>query len=144
MTVNGVSLAGRRVLIVEDNFILAAGMARILKAQGAEIIGPAGTVTDALALIAVNERIDGAALDVNLNDEMVYPVADALRTKNMPMVFMTGCDERGLHVVVQHTPWPRSPCAPSRGWSATARQRPSASTPKTTPTTLGRRAAPWS
>jgi len=96
MTMNGPRLAGRRVLIVEDNFIIAAALARIFKAQGAELLGPAGTVSDALALIADNEIIDGAALDVNLRGEMVYPVANVLRAKKVPIVFMTGYDDASI------------------------------------------------
>ena len=96
MTMNEPGLAGRRILIVEDNFIIAAALARILKAHGAELIGPAGTVSNALALIADNELIDGAALDVNLAGEMVYPVASALRAKNVPIVFMTGYDDDSI------------------------------------------------
>jgi CheY-like chemotaxis protein len=92
MTLNEARLAERRLLVVEDNYTIAAAIGRALKAQGAEIIGPAGTVSDALALVASGERIDGAILDVNLRGKMVYPVADALRAKNVPMVFMTGYD----------------------------------------------------
>ena len=65
MTVNGSSIAGRRVLIVEDNFHIAGAIARVLKAQGAEIVGPVGTVKYALALIDDPERIDGAMLDTH-------------------------------------------------------------------------------
>ena len=49
MTVNGIWISGRRILIVEDNFHIAGAIARVLKAQGAEIIGPVGTVKDAFA-----------------------------------------------------------------------------------------------
>ena len=96
MTMNGDALAGRRILIVEDNFHIAAAMARLLKRHGATVIGPAGTTTDALALIAGNERIDGAVLDINLHGKMVYPVANVLLAKSVPMVFMTGYDDRSI------------------------------------------------
>ena len=96
MTINGSRLTGRRILIVEDNFNIAVAMARLLKAQGAEVAGPAATVPDALALIANGERIDGAALDINLRGKLVYPVVDALRGKGVPMVFMTGYDQQAL------------------------------------------------
>ena len=93
---NGPRLTGRRVLIVEDNFTIATALARSLRARGAEPIGPAGTVSDALALIANNELIDAAALDVNLRGGMVYPVADVLRAKNVRIVFMTGYDDDAI------------------------------------------------
>jgi len=87
------ALAGRRILLVEDNFHIAMVMAELLRTEGAEIIGPKGTVADALAIIAVTEHLDGAALDINLQGELVYPVVDALRAKGVPVVFITGYDE---------------------------------------------------
>jgi len=114
MTSNGAALAGRRVLVVEDNFYIAVAIARVLKARGAELIGPAGTVGDALALIAANERIDGAALDVNLRGAMVYPVANALRAKNVPMVFMTGYDNRAIEPGYADVPCMQKPLTVER------------------------------
>jgi two-component SAPR family response regulator len=109
MTSNEAVISGRRILIVEDNFTIAAAMARILKARGAEIIGPAGTVSDALALVAVNEIIDGAALDINLRGKMVYPVVDLLRARNVPMVFMTGYDEEAIEASYAEIPCMQKP-----------------------------------
>jgi CheY-like chemotaxis protein len=114
MTMSRAVLAGRRILIVEDNFIIAAALARILKAQGAEPIGPAATVRDALVLIAEDEGIDGAALDINLRGEMVYPVADALRAKNVPMVFMTGYDVKSIAPAYRHMPCIQTPVTVER------------------------------
>ena len=92
MTTNQGSLAGKRILVIEDDFMIANHLAMVLAAHGAEIVGPAGTVQGGLTLVADAERIDGAILDVNLRGEMVYPVADALRRKGVPMVFLTGYD----------------------------------------------------
>jgi DNA-binding response OmpR family regulator len=89
-------LADRRILVVEDDFNIASLLAMVLEADGAEIVGPVGTIKGALALIANGARIDGAILDVNLRGEMIYPVADVLRRKGVPMVFLTGYDERVL------------------------------------------------
>lgn len=114
MTSNGSALAGRRVLIVEDNFNIAAAIARALKACGAELIGPAGTVGDALALIAANERIDGAALDVNLRGKTVYPVANVLRARNIPMVFMSGYDVRTIDPDYADVPYIQKPVTVER------------------------------
>ena len=71
-------------------------MALLLRERGIEVVGPVGTVKDALALIAQGERIDGAALDINLRGETVYPVADALRSKGVPILFTTGYDPISL------------------------------------------------
>lgn len=96
MPIIGRPLAGRRVLVVEDDFNIAELMATALDAYGIETVGPAATAKDALALIGGSERIDGAVLDVNLRGELVYPVAEALRVKGVPIVFTTGYDERSV------------------------------------------------
>lgn len=96
LTPEGISVAGRHVLLVEDNFHIAKLTALILRNAGVEVVGPVGTVKDALALIAKAERIDGAALDINLRGETVYPVADALRSMGVPVLFTTGYDARSV------------------------------------------------
>jgi DNA-binding response OmpR family regulator len=82
-------LRGARVLIVEDEYLLAREMADYFENIGAEIVGPVGTVEHALALIA-STPIQIAVLDVNLRDERVYPVADDLTSKKIPFVFASG------------------------------------------------------
>ena len=72
---------------------MPATLQNLLEECGAEVIGPAGSVKDALGLVEKNgERIDGAVLDVNLRNEPVYPVADALAAQGLPFVFTTGYD----------------------------------------------------
>jgi DNA-binding response OmpR family regulator len=82
-------LNGARLLIVEDEYLLAREMADYFEDLGAEIVGPVGTVALALGLIA-SSRIQIAVLDVNLRDERVYPVADLLTLKQIPFVFASG------------------------------------------------------
>jgi DNA-binding response OmpR family regulator len=84
------SLAGRRIFVVEDDYMIATLIAEAFAAQGAEIVGPAGSVKDALALAKDRGRIDGAVLDVNLRGETIYPVADVLQSAGVPIVFLTG------------------------------------------------------
>jgi len=96
LTSGGGPLAGRLILVVEDDFIIADLMAMELKANGAEIVGPARTVKDALTLIRASGRIDGAVLDVNLRHELVYPVAKALQTKSVRIVFTTGYNDDSI------------------------------------------------
>jgi CheY-like chemotaxis protein len=86
-------LQGQRVLIVEDEYIIAADMAQSLEDLGVSVMGPAGSVADALALIARSAAIDTAVLDVNLGAEKVYLVADALQARGVPVVFVTGYDD---------------------------------------------------
>jgi ActR/RegA family two-component response regulator len=72
------ALRGRRLLVVEDEYLIAVSLARSLEGDGAEVVGPAGSVRDALALVeAEGDRLDGAVLDINLRDERVYPRANA-------------------------------------------------------------------
>lgn len=84
--------AGRRVLVVEDEMLVAWPLEDILVELGCMVIGPAASVNQALAMIEAN-AIDVAVLDVNLNGEMSYPIADALAARGVPFVFVTGYDK---------------------------------------------------
>lgn len=81
--------AGKRILVVEDDYFIAKCLARDLRRAGAEVLGPAPTVGEALDLIAAGP-LDGAVLDVNLRGEMAFPVADALARSGVPFIFATG------------------------------------------------------
>jgi CheY-like chemotaxis protein len=86
-------LQGRRLLVVEDEYLVAAYLAYTLEELGAEVIGPAGTVEEALQLVeSEGSRLDGAVLDINLHGVRVYPVADALAARGVPFIFATGYD----------------------------------------------------
>ena len=83
------SLLGKRILIIEDEFFLALCVGQALEEQGCAVIGPATSVQEGLGLIE-KTKINGAILDINLNGEMVYPVAKELMDRNIPFVFTTG------------------------------------------------------
>lgn len=78
-----------RVLVLEDEPMIAAMLADWLMELGCEPVGPAADLEAALALIAA-ERLDGAILDVNLKGRESFPAAEALREKNVPLAFATG------------------------------------------------------
>jgi CheY-like chemotaxis protein len=80
---------GVRLLIVEDEYFLAQDLADHFQSLGVKVLGPAGTVADALSLLRSHE-VEGAVLDVNLRGERVYPVADVLLQKDVPFVFASG------------------------------------------------------
>lgn len=84
-----VPVQGCRILIVEDEFMLAHELAFKLERMGATVIGPEPSIARALARIAA-EPIDFAVLDVNLGAEKVFPVADRLTDMHTPFVFFTG------------------------------------------------------
>ncbi|WP_119462450.1 response regulator [Rhodospirillaceae bacterium SYSU D60014] len=83
------ALTGRRVLIVEDQAILAFEVQALLQQLGCEVIGPVGTLEQALDA-ARTEQLDGAILDVNLDGEPAYLVADILLARQVPVLFATG------------------------------------------------------
>ncbi|MBV9558998.1 MAG: response regulator [Bradyrhizobium sp.] len=89
-------LAGRRVLIVEDEYFLADDLAHALRALGAEIIGPTGEFNEARQFLNISSAIDGALLDINLRNEMIFPLARELRVRRVPFTFTTGYDRTSL------------------------------------------------
>jgi DNA-binding response OmpR family regulator len=91
-TNNPHNLLGRNILVVEDEYLLADLLRHELEAAGAIVVGPAPSVAQGLALIA-DHAIDAAVLDVNLQGETVFAIADALRRQNVPFVFTTGYDQ---------------------------------------------------
>jgi CheY-like chemotaxis protein len=119
-------LAGKRVLIVEDEYIVALNIATEATARGAVVVGPVGTVDDALEAIK-NADVDGAILDINLRRRESFPVADALADRHVPFVFATGyaiahdIPARHANAVVLEKPTPPGVlcCALERAMSAT-------------------------
>jgi CheY-like chemotaxis protein len=79
-----------RVLLVEDEYIVASALARGLRVYGAEVVGPAATVANALALIEAHSTLDGALVDINLRGIPAYDVVDALISRRVPTVLTTG------------------------------------------------------
>src|SRR3954453_22325741 len=96
-------LQGSRVLVVEDEALIGMLLEDELLEAGAEVVGPACSVKEALELIdqvAADGGLSAAVLDINLEGETVSPVADRLAALSVPFVFATGYGEgynRGLH-----------------------------------------------
>ncbi len=85
-------LNGLRILVVEDEPILADTLKLDLEAQGAIVLGPAPSVSKAIACIAEADVIDAAVLDVKLRGENSFPIASDLDRQDIPFVFLTGFD----------------------------------------------------
>jgi len=96
-------LAGRRVLVVEDEALVAMMIEDALLDLGCEVLGPVATTREALALIS-KTRIDAATLDINLTHEEVLPVAEALEAKGIRFILMTGYDR--ANVLQRYSHWP--------------------------------------
>lgn len=89
-------LTGKRILIVEDEAVIAFALEDILLDLRATVVGPAGRLDEACAL-AEREAIDAAILDVNLNYQASYPIAKILKARGIPFAFATGYDEDGVN-----------------------------------------------
>lgn len=89
-------LSGCRILVVEDEYMIADDITQALVAAGAEVLGPVASAADAAELIAGGGRIDAAILDINLRDGAVFPAADTLAERNIPFAFATGYEQWSL------------------------------------------------
>jgi CheY-like chemotaxis protein len=88
-------LTGRRVLVVEDEALIAMLVEDALLDAGAEVLGPAATVEEALALLE-GSAVEAAVLDINLAGQLSTPVADLLAERGVPFVVATGYGAAGL------------------------------------------------
>jgi DNA-binding NarL/FixJ family response regulator len=84
-------LDGRCVLVVEDQYLVADEMRRMVRSMGGDVIGPVARATAALELLA-NRAVDLALLDINLGDGNAYEVAKELLRREVPFLFATGCE----------------------------------------------------
>jgi two-component sensor histidine kinase len=80
---------GNRILLVEDEILVAMMMKDILTELGFSVIGPFSRLAEAM-VAAVHDEIDAGIIDINLGGEFVYPVADVLTARRIPFVFVTG------------------------------------------------------
>ena len=89
-------LAGQRVLVAEDEWIIAVDLAQVLRDFRAEVVGPVPTLNRALSLLAAEPHLTSAVVDVNLRGMMAYPLADELQRRGVPIVLATGYDAESI------------------------------------------------
>jgi CheY-like chemotaxis protein len=86
-------LRDRRILIVEDEYLIAMNLQDCLASVGSVTVGPVPSVDKAVKAIQSEPNIDAAIVDVNLGGVMAYPVADMLLARNIPFVFTSGYED---------------------------------------------------
>jgi CheY-like chemotaxis protein len=99
------SMMGRRVLVVEDEYYLAHEVAEKLEKMGADVVGPVGTLREALEIVGDSDiQVDAALLDIALHGEMVFPVAAILKMRRIPFAFISGYDQQIVPASYRRTP----------------------------------------
>jgi CheY-like chemotaxis protein len=100
---------GRRLLIVEDELLIALELQSIVEQLGGTVVGPAGSVENALQLLS-GTTPDAALLDANLREGRVTPVAQACRDRSVPFALVTGYGRLELEEpLLQSAPRVRKP-----------------------------------
>jgi CheY-like chemotaxis protein len=109
------TLEGFRILVVEDDFLVAEVLIDILTDAGAQVVGPFGWVDEGVdAVKASDGTLDCAVLDINLHGFKSYPIADALKAHNIPFVFTTGYSGEALPDAYRSFPRYEKPFNPDR------------------------------
>jgi len=128
MTASSSSLHGRHVLVVEDEYLIAQEIVEVLLEAGMKVVGPVPRLGDALHLVAAEERIDCAVLDVNLRGEMSWPLVDVLLARDVPVLLATGYDVGETPQAYAHLPRCEKPASGQDFTCAILRLLPDAGT----------------
>ena len=105
------SLAGTRVLVVEDEYYLADDLSRALSRAGAEVVGPVGSIDEADCKVREG-AFDCAVLDMNLRGDFAFAVAERLGGAGIPFVVATGYNQSSLPEALASAPREEKPFAP--------------------------------
>ena len=98
-----IALTGGSVMLVEDEAIVALAVNDSLTDLGFSVLGPFSRVSDACRALQDNQ-VDAAILDVNLDGEMVYSLAEMLTARKIPFVFATGYGAESIESRFEHIP----------------------------------------
>jgi DNA-binding response OmpR family regulator len=102
-------LRERRILVVEDEYLIAMSLQDALESASSVVLGPVSSVGKAIKTIVSETRIDAAVLDVNLGGTLAHPVADMLIARKIPFVFTSGYEDsvlRTRYAEVKNCPKP--------------------------------------
>ncbi len=100
-----------RILVLEDNYLLAGNVCDFLRECGLEPVGPAPRL-DVAARVLKGQRIDGAVLDINLGGQSCFPICAHLRRWNVPFLFLTGSDTSSIPIAFRDAPLLSKPFDP--------------------------------
>jgi CheY-like chemotaxis protein len=117
-------LAGATVLVVEDSYLVATEMRRMVQDLGGKVLGPAKGLDAARTILAETGDPDLAVLDVNLDGDRVYGLARELRERGVPFLFATGYDSWALEEGFAGVPLVSKPVASSSLAAAIAKLDP--------------------
>jgi DNA-binding NarL/FixJ family response regulator len=104
------SLAGKRVLIVEDEYLIADDLAHYLRQRGATIVGPVATIEQARTL-ASTAMIDCAIVDLDLRGEAPYELLDHLQLEGLPALIVSGYDVADIPPRFRDLPYIQKPAS---------------------------------
>lgn len=104
---------GARVLLLEDEMLVAMILEDALELGGYEVVGPVAKVDSALALIHQDDKLDAAVMDLNLGGHSAIPVADVLAERRIPFLVVTGYGGAALSPPHQHVTVLAKPFSPS-------------------------------
>jgi CheY-like chemotaxis protein len=103
------ALRDRRILVVEDEYLIATSLVDALENAGSIVVGPVPSVDKAIKTIESDPHIDAAVVDVNLGGVLAYPIADMLNARKIPFVFTSGYEDnvlRNRYAQVKNCPKP--------------------------------------
>ncbi len=107
-------LKNKKVLVVDDEHLVAQETAETLRAAGCQVIGPMSNLAQALRA-AATEELEAAVLDINLDGDLAWPAAEALRARRIPFIFTTGYSATiKPPLKLAQVPWIEKPVQPQR------------------------------
>jgi DNA-binding response OmpR family regulator len=104
-------LKDRSILVVEDDVVLSTDLANFLAAAGCKAVLPTTSVASTLSTI-VHYVVDVAILDVNVQNEWVFPVAHALQAARIPFLFLTAYSKDSIPADLRDRPFIQKPHMP--------------------------------
>ncbi|CAM3493469.1 response regulator [Paracoccus nototheniae] len=93
---NKPDLAGRRILVVEDEFFLCLDICQQIESYGGVVVGPAPTLKEGFAVLQEKPLPDGGILNIRLGSELAYPLADDLLAAGVPVIFASSEDKASI------------------------------------------------